>query len=204
MEREQSRKKYVKKLSLTVELAYQKDPRVTYFRDLDKKHKQDQKERKKLEKQRLVEEREAKERQKQEAIEAERQRQAEEEKKQAQEKQKIKKQLQAGRKRLRDLVQSKSYFTNDEAKQLQIMEGVERVCMNFSIEDLTDITDKLTNVTELASALELLSIRVSCFLVLLFCTFNDDDPMVSRLFIWTNVIGILSFGCLRMCGEIGN
>jgi signal recognition particle GTPase len=160
VEREQLRKKYTKKLSLTVELAYQKDPRVAYFRDLDKKEKQEHKNRKKQEKQRLIEEREVEQRRKQEAIEAEQRQKQEALEIERQEKQKLKKLVQAGRKRLRDLAQSKQYFTDNEAKRHQVMEGVERVCMNADLDELTMITDNLADVTELANALDLLSIQV--------------------------------------------
>ncbi|KAI6171442.1 DnaJ-like protein subfamily C member 2 [Aphelenchoides bicaudatus] len=149
VEREQLRKKYVKKLSSTVELAYEKDPRVAFFRESDKKQKQDQKDRKRLEKQKLAEERAAEQRRQQEEIEAKRQRAVEEEKKQAQEKQKVKKQLEAEQKKLRDL-----YFTDDNAKRLQVMEGVERICLGANFGKLSEIVSKLESVTELADALK--------------------------------------------------
>lgn len=164
MEREKLRKDYMKKLLATVEMAYEKDPRIAYFRDCDKQRKQEQKDWKKREKQRLAEEREAQERKKQAELEAERQRVAEEEKKQKEEKQKMKKEMQAARKRLRELVQQKQYFTEDGHQRMKIMEGLERVCMNANLEELGEISDKLADVNELTKALELFTIKVDQFL----------------------------------------
>lgn len=174
MEREKLRKAYVKKLSSTIEMAYEKDPRIVQFRESDKQRKQDQKDRKRQEKQRLVEEREAEERKRQAEIEAEKQRVAEEEKMQAQEKQKAKKQMQMARRRLRELVQEKQYFTEDSAKRLEIMEGLERVCMNASVDQLDEIVGKLTDVDDVTSALDLLSLKV-CF------TQSTDNLLVQLL-----------------------
>jgi len=159
VEREQRRKKYLKKLSSTIEMAYEKDPRVAYFKECDKKFKQDQKDRKRQEKQRLIDERQAKERLEQEKLEAERQKALEIEKQQKLEKQQAKKILQAGRKRLRDLVQSRQYFSDENSKRMEVMEGLERVCLNANIDEITYITDELENVNELADALEFLSLK---------------------------------------------
>lgn len=150
----------MKKLSSITETAYEKDPRIAKFRLEDKQRKQDQKDRKRQEKQRLVEEREAEERKQQAELEAERQKAVEEEKQKAEEKQKLKKELQTCRKRLRGLIQQKEYFTDDPDKHLQVMEKLERLCMNASADELKTVADNLENVTELSVALELLSFKV--------------------------------------------
>ncbi|KAI6192611.1 DnaJ-like protein subfamily C member 2 [Aphelenchoides fujianensis] len=159
VEREQLRKKYVKKLSATVEMAYEKDPRVQHFNKQDKKAKENEKERKRLEKQRLAEEAEARRLEEERKAEAELQEQKEAEKLANQKKQQAKKQLQAERRRLRDVVKNKGYFTEDDQQRLEVMECVEGACLNLNLEELSELTNKIEAIDELAAALEILSIK---------------------------------------------
>lgn len=162
----------MKKLLAFVETAYEKDPRIASFREADKQRKQDQKNWKKQEKLRLAEEKEAQERKRLAEVEAEKQRIAEQEKLQAQERQKAKKLMQATRRRLRELVQQKQNFTTDSTKHLQVLEGVERVCMNATVDEIDEITNKLADVTELSEALDLLSLKVTRFSTILIFNFR--------------------------------
>ncbi|KAI6233855.1 DnaJ-like protein subfamily C member 2 [Aphelenchoides fujianensis] len=142
------RKKYVKKLSATVEMAYEKDPRVQHFNKQDKKAKEDEKERKRLEKQRLAEEAEARRLEEERKAEAELQEQKEAEKVANQKKQQAKKQLQAERRRLRDVVKNKAYFTEDDQRRLEVMECVEGACLNLNLEELSELTNKIEAIDD--------------------------------------------------------
>ena len=168
MEREQLRKRYMKNLLAFVEAAYEKDPRIAHFRDCDKQRKLDQKNWKRQEKQRLVEEREAQTRQRQAELDAEKQQAAEQAKLQVQEKQRVKEQMKISQQRLRDLAQEKQYFSDDSQNHLKVMEGVERVCMNATLDHLNSVIDQLQEVNELTEALDLLSLKV--------CVFIDATP----------------------------
>ncbi|KAI6215989.1 DnaJ-like protein subfamily C member 2 [Aphelenchoides besseyi] len=159
IEREQLRKKYVKKLSSMVELAYGKDPRVQMFKEQDKRAKEEGKERRRLEKQRVADEAEARRLEAERKAEAELQEQREAEKLANLEKRQAKKQLQTERRRLRDLIKSKGYFTKNEQQRLEVMEHLEGACLNLSFEELVELTNKIETVTDLANALQLLSVK---------------------------------------------
>lgn len=143
VEREKLRKEYVKSLSSMVEVAYSKDPRIKLFKEQDKKAKEDQKALKRAEKERIENERKAAEQAEADKIEKERLEKVEQEKKEAAARQKAKKALQAERKKIRDFCKSKDFFTEDPTLKLKIMEHMERVCLTYTLEELSLFVERL-------------------------------------------------------------
>ncbi|CAD5228147.1 unnamed protein product [Bursaphelenchus xylophilus] len=156
IEREKLRKEYLKNLSSLVEAAYSKDPRVKAFKEQDKKAKEDEKARRRAERERVEQEKRAKEQEEADKLEQERLEKVAEEKRQQQERQKSKKLMQGQRKKVRDLCKDKDFWTDEPELKLKIMESMERVCLNYSFEELEDVLKKLEVIDSYDSALDAL------------------------------------------------
>ena len=162
-EREQNRKKYLKRLAKLVELAHDKDPRVQRFREDDRRAKDVEKERRRQERQKIADEAAAQERERLQQAELERQQQREAQKHAADDKLKARKQLQSKRKALRELMIAQNYFTTDLARSERLMEKVERACLDLNEQELQTLLDELANVDQYNAALDLLVSKVCAF-----------------------------------------
>uniref|UniRef100_A0A7E4V6B1 DnaJ homolog subfamily C member 2 n=1 Tax=Panagrellus redivivus TaxID=6233 RepID=A0A7E4V6B1_PANRE len=156
-EREKARKDYLKRLANTIQLTFDKDPRIALFRKAEKQAKEDEKERKRLEKLRKEEEKKAAEAE-EERLKAEQLAKEKELKKLAdRERNAAKKLTTRKRKELRDLVSSTNYWTEDPGEKLVIMEHVERICMAGKNDDLDDAVAKLSEAKDYDDAVAVLT-----------------------------------------------
>ncbi|KAL3114253.1 hypothetical protein niasHT_014097 [Heterodera trifolii] len=161
-EREKRRKRDLRRISALVELAYAKDPRVARFKEEDKRSKNAQKERRRMERE-ARERAEADERRRAEAEAArESEARAEEQRREAQVKQQRKKAMAAQRRQLRTMASNANYWMEngtalDNRRMASIAEQIERICLSAELDELTALCEGLAIVQTFDEAQKLMA-----------------------------------------------
>ncbi|TRZ01778.1 hypothetical protein DNTS_025602 [Danionella cerebrum] len=147
--RAQRKKEEMNRIRNLVDTAYNCDPRIKKFKEEEKARKESEKKAKTEAKKR---EQEEKERVRQEQEEAERilkEKQEEEARKVAQqakkEKEVLKKLMKKERQRLRNTCKSQSYYSENEADTVRMMEEVEKLCDRLELSSLQTLNEALTS-----------------------------------------------------------
>ncbi|PAV72046.1 hypothetical protein WR25_27022 [Diploscapter pachys] len=151
VERERRKKEETRRIRKLVDLSYAKDPRIAQF----KKDDQNEKERVKEEKRKVkLAKQEEEERLRKEAEEAERKKIEEAEQLEREQKEKLKKEKDAAkkamtvqRKRFKKLAETASFWTEDPKEKLEEMERVERLCLSTSVDQLSELCEKIENLS---------------------------------------------------------